>query len=122
MKRGGYLKRKKALQRGGHLKRRTRLRQRNPERARKLKAKAFGKQAKLCRRSPCLVCGKRPSDPAHVRSRGAGGRDRGNVIPLCRDHHREQHQHGWAALERVHLIDVTEEARRYEVLAYGEAA
>lgn len=45
---------------------------------------------------PCLICGQ-PSDPAHVRGRGAGGDDVAtNVVPLCRLHHREQHQLGWS--------------------------
>lgn len=44
---------------------------------------------------PCLVCGLEPSDPAHLRSRGAGGGDElWNLIPLCRPHHSEQHAIG----------------------------
>lgn len=44
---------------------------------------------------PCLICFKRPTDPAHIQSRGAGGDDsEANVIPLCRAHHREQHRIG----------------------------
>jgi hypothetical protein len=41
---------------------------------------------------PCSVCG-RESDPAHIKTRGAGGNDvHDNIIPLCREHHTEQ---GW---------------------------
>lgn len=45
----------------------------------------------------CAACGKEPpSDPAHVRSRGAGGPDEPwNLLPLCRNHHQEQHKRGW---------------------------
>lgn len=44
----------------------------------------------------CDICGSRPADPCHVRSRGAGGPDtEWNVIPMCRKHHSEQHQLGW---------------------------
>lgn len=44
----------------------------------------------------CCICGSRPTDPCHVRSRGAGGPDTDwNVIPMCRKHHSEQHQSGW---------------------------
>lgn len=38
----------------------------------------------------CLICGL-PCDPAHVKSRGAGGDDTvENVLNLCRKHHSEQ--------------------------------
>lgn len=47
------------------------------------------------RGQPCVVCGK-PSDPAHIKSRGAGGDDtHDNVLPLCRSHHIKQHALGW---------------------------
>jgi hypothetical protein len=47
------------------------------------------------RGKPCCVCG-RPSDPAHVKSRGSGGDDvEWNVVRLCREHHTEQHKIGW---------------------------
>jgi hypothetical protein len=38
---------------------------------------------------PCLVCGKRPVDPAHLVPRSLGGCDQPDcVVPLCRTHHR----------------------------------
>ncbi len=44
---------------------------------------------------PCMACGKTPSDPDHVTTRGAGGDDVAvNVWPLCREHHNERHAHG----------------------------
>lgn len=95
------------------LKRKTPLRPVNPERRAKRKAKQFGPQANLCRRLPCAACGRLgPSDPAHVISRGAGGGDRGNVIPLCKNDlktlhegcHQAQHQRGWGALYRARLV------------------
>jgi hypothetical protein len=53
---------------------------------------------------PCLICGKVPSDPAHIRSSSLryGKRQTGLgekpsdvwVLPLCRLHHDEQHRHG----------------------------
>lgn len=70
------------------------LRRRNPERAAALRAAAFGRQAELCRRSPCCSCGAPPpSDPDHVRTRGAGGRDQ-DCVPLCRACHQERHAQG----------------------------
>lgn len=48
-----------------------------------------------CKQMACIVCGKRPTDPAHIKSRGAGGDDaKWNLIPLCRAHHSMQHQKG----------------------------
>ena len=38
-----------------------------------------------------MVCGMTPSDPDHLRTRGAGGEF---VWPLCRAHHVERHQIG----------------------------
>lgn len=49
----------------------------------------------------CLACGARPSDPCHIRSRGAGGPDTPwNLVPLCRRHHTEQHTIGWDTMLR----------------------
>ncbi len=45
---------------------------------------------------PCEVCGARPpSDPCHLKSRGAGGDDTyDNVFAACRAHHVLQHAKG----------------------------
>lgn len=79
---------------------------------RKSRIRPFGKRARrdretgrvfggLCdyvREMPCCGCGQpAPSDPHHVRSRGAGYGDwlengDGNVVPLCRPCHDETHQ------------------------------
>lgn len=46
---------------------------------------------------PCLVCERTPSDPDHIRTRGAGGHDEeSNIWPLCRIHHVERHAIGLA--------------------------
>jgi hypothetical protein len=67
----------------------------------------------LVRQMPCLVCGYPRSDPAHLRtgSRQYGKRQCGMgekpddwwVLPLCRTHHRAQHDRGdemawWASV------------------------
>lgn len=66
-----------------------------------------GPQAERCRGLPCLVCGAAPpSDPAHVTTRGAGGGDRYNVVPLCREHHDEQHRNGIANFQEQHGVDL----------------
>jgi ERF superfamily len=49
-------------------------------------------------KQPCLVCGRRPSDPHHLRfaQSRALGRKAGDqfTVPLCRVHHREVHRYG----------------------------
>ncbi len=48
------------------------------------------------RAEPCVVCGGRPpSDPSHIKSRGAGGGDfMWNVAPHCRPCHSRWHSMG----------------------------
>lgn len=54
------------------------------------------------KRQPCLVCMEPPpSDPHHLKSKGAGGPDEA-CIPLCRTHHREYHTTTHAKFERAH--------------------
>jgi hypothetical protein len=47
---------------------------------------------------PCLICGRRPADPHHVRfaqSRALGRKVSDEyTVPLCRGHHREVHRCG----------------------------
>jgi len=47
---------------------------------------------------PCLVCGRQPSDPHHLRfaQLRALGRKVSDefTVPVCRTHHRELHRHG----------------------------
>ncbi|WP_441256454.1 DUF968 domain-containing protein [Bradyrhizobium sp. 482_C4_N1_1] len=53
---------------------------------------------------PCLICRKSPVDPAHIRmgciavgKDGTGGGQKSDdkwALPLCRDHHDEQHAAG----------------------------
>jgi hypothetical protein len=59
---------------------------------------------------PCLVCGRSPSDPHHIkfaeqRAMGRKVSDR-FTVPLCRLHHRELHRRGdERAWWHVHAID-----------------
>jgi Rad52/22 family double-strand break repair protein len=66
---------------------------------------------------PCLVCGRHPSDPHHLRfaqPRALGVKVSDEfTVPLCRGHHRQLHQVGneiawWAA----HKIDALPAARQ----------
>jgi hypothetical protein len=49
-------------------------------------------------KQPCLICGRRPSDPHHLRfaqSRALGRKVSDEfAVPLCRAHHREVHRCG----------------------------
>lgn len=56
--------------------------------------------------SPIQVC--------HVTSRGAGGHDRGNVVPLCLWHHAKQHSMGTKSFERVYGVDLKAHALALE--------
>ncbi len=118
------------LKRKTRLKRRARLRPVNSKRRKARQERDFGDLAEYVRSLGCLVCNARPVDPAHVKSRGAGGHawidvwdgvsepiayageTVGNLIPLCRTHHREQHDHGIRTFEERHGIDLAAEAKR----------
>ena len=49
-------------------------------------------------KQPCLICGRRPADPHHLRfaQHRALGRKASDefTVPLCRGHHREVHRYG----------------------------
>jgi hypothetical protein len=53
---------------------------------------------KFVAQQPCLICGRRPSDPHHLRfaqSRALGRKVSDEfTVPLCRGHHREVHRCG----------------------------
>jgi hypothetical protein len=58
---------------------------------------------------PCLVCGRSPADPHHLRfaqPRALGRKVSDEfTIPLCRDHHRELHRQGaelaWCRISKL---------------------
>jgi len=60
------------------------------------------------REQPCCIPGClsrwKNVECAHVKSRGAGGVDEGNAVPMCAGHHRYQHLIGIKAFqERMHV-------------------
>lgn len=70
---------------------------------------------------PCWGCGllgrdqRYRTEAAHVKSRGAGGPDRRNTLPLCTACHRLQHTVGWndwTARYGVTVEQVKAEAQR----------
>jgi hypothetical protein len=67
-------------------------------------------------KQPCLICGRRPSDPHHLRfaqSRALGRKVSDEfTVPLCRGHHREVHRSGNEAVWWTNVgIDPTIAAR-----------
>lgn len=95
----------KPMKRGG------RVRAVNPKRRKALSEEQFGEKAVWIRAMPCCVCGYRPpSDPHHVKSRGAGGRAE-DVVPLCRLCHDWIHASGRYSFERAKGIDLRVIAR-----------
>ncbi len=50
---------------------------------------------------------------AHVRSRGAGGADPNNLVPLCAVHHAYQHTIGAKAFAARVGVDLKREAKTY---------
>ena len=63
---------------------------------------------------PCLLCGRSPSDPHHLRFAQPRAMGRKNsdefVVPLCRTHHRQNHQVGdevsWWAQTKIDPMKV----------------
>jgi 5-methylcytosine-specific restriction endonuclease McrA len=67
------------------------------------------------KRLRCAGCAKYPpSDPAHIRSVGAGGDDVwDNLLPLCRECHNLQHSAGWK------FLIMKREQIKYELILRG---
>jgi hypothetical protein len=78
----------------------------NRERKARVDAGTFGPQSRLVRTLVCCSCEKRPpSEAAHERSRGAGGKDSA-CVPLCggiHGCHRRQHDKGILTFEAAQI-------------------
>ena len=71
----------------------------------------FGDYAEVIRQSECCACSKSPpSDPHHVRARGAGGTKK-DLVPLCRDCHNTVHNIGIESFRTRYGIDLKTIAR-----------
>ena len=76
---------------------------------------------------PCVICLKHgltqtsKTQACHVKSRGAGGVDRGNCYPGCGAHHDEQGSKGFRHMERKYGMNLANVALqlglRYEAAA-----
>jgi hypothetical protein len=107
-----------------------RIRQHIAQREHVVKSKRFDSPRfrKFVCTFPCAVTGEYKvgaMEPAHLKSKGAGGDDFCNIVPLMHEVHRYQHDHGWDAFEReygVELEVLKERAIEYilEWLVYSE--
>jgi len=87
MRRSERLRRRNGLRRPARLERRTALRRLTPLRRTAVSPASEAQRAKVAGQ-PCLVCGKRPVDPAHLVPRSLGGCDDAQCcVPLCRACH-----------------------------------
>lgn len=56
-------------------------------------------------KEPCVICGRIPSDRAHIKTRGSGGKNQEfNLIRLCREHHSEQHNIGFVSFSEKYPV------------------
>ena len=86
---------------------------------------ATGCWNRLCRHDERPCAG--PTEATHVKSRGAGGVERQNLLPLCAAHHREQHIVGvktfsvkyWGAPERAAQLAVSYTEQYDRAVALG---
>jgi hypothetical protein len=114
MKRSPMPDRKQPMSRGTGLARsRKSIAPKNRKRSAAALDQDFGEEARTVRALPCLVAGccMGPSEPAHVKSRGAGG-GRFDIVPLCHAHHREQHSRGIRTFAKLYGLDLRLEADR----------
>lgn len=69
---------------------------------------------RIVAKQPCLICGRQPCDPHHLRfaqARGLGQKVSDEfTVPLCRAHHRELHRAGkevdWWSRTGIEPIDI----------------
>ena len=111
--------RKRPLERGAPLTRTARLR---PKGGSRFKGKRDDAYRMFVRSQPCLIgifC-LGVVEAHHVKTRGAGGADRDNLLALCGRHHSEWHTIGRRSFERRWGLDAAAEAvelgQRYAAL------
>lgn len=89
----------------------TRVKARNPKRHAKNQLRAYGpaERREWIASQSCSVpmCPRTPCENAHTASGGVSRKaDADTVIPLCRYHHGELHQHGAVSFQRVHRLSL----------------
>jgi hypothetical protein len=102
--------------RTGRLPRRTPIKARNAKRGGHRFPKRVDEAFRDWIRSlPCCLRGcitRTRVECAHVKTRGAGGEDVGNCVPLCRAHHEHQHLIGIKSFQAFHHVDLKDLAAR----------
>ena len=100
------------MKRSKPLQRRTRVKARNAKRGGHRFPKTVDEDFRAwVRTQPCCVTGLLGVHAAHVRSRGAGGADRENLVPLVPELHRElDHQLGRDDFEKKYKVNLATEA------------
>lgn len=115
------------MKRAGRIKRKTRLQAKGGARFKGLRDKEY---REWIRGQRCIVVNYAQLwpegiprycylvEPDHVKTRGAGGGDRGNLVPCCAIHHRERHTIGIRSFEEKYGFKLAaiaaELAQRYE--------
>jgi hypothetical protein len=65
---------------------------------------------------PCMLRGRHKcighTEPCHVKTQGAGGEDVGNIVPLCRLGHHEQHTIGITSFQEKYHFNLLVEAQQ----------
>ena len=62
----------------------------------------------------CIIADERcvyadhQADATHVESKARGSGDAGNLLPMCRRHHREQHDYGAKDFQRTYNLNLRE--------------
>ena len=99
--------------------RRTRIKKVNPKRRKELFKRNFHSKERVekINNMSCSVIGCKNKNiaNAHMKSRGAGG-DYKSIIPLCHQHHQEEHQIGNGVFLRKYGINVKEKIKEVREL------
>jgi hypothetical protein len=87
-----------------------------PKWKRKPNPKRAAQHLAFIRLLPCMICGSRPAQAAHIRRATDGGigtkpSDK-FTLPLCVDHHDEQHTTGELTFWSFYRIDPVDQALR----------
>ncbi len=116
MKRSAPPRRRTPLKRGKPPTRKARLRAITKDARKKLMRfeRQFGSEERVdwMQAQHCCICGTRPVDCHHVKTRGAGG-TADDMVPLCRTCHQIWHSRGRAWFENEFDIDAGVLAQRY---------
>lgn len=111
------MKRSAPIRRSSKPIKRSRVRPRNAKRRTSEWARAYGSKARVqwVKSQPCILCGERPSENAHIRTGGMGRKaDACLIVPLCRTHHEGFHRFGKAKMELAYDVSFAHAALQTE--------